>query len=246
MGNQIIPGMRTKARIGREPRGFTLIELLIVVAIIAILAAIAVPNFLEAQTRSKVSRTKSDLRTVATALESYAVDNNLKYPSDAGNGVGGVGGPTGTGIYRAYAQPPNTQTEPKANFTIGFELTTPIAYISSISPLKDPFQSTRVILQSAATTGRDFYAIINVPLRREHNGSPTSFVVTEDRVGRWCLWSAGPDRALNNIQGGGDYSNANNIPRLRNYDPTNGTVSNGDIYRCQKQSDGGPEIVTNP
>ncbi len=50
---------------------FTLIEILIVVAIIAILAAIAVPNFLEAQVRSKVSRTKSDMRSVATALESY-------------------------------------------------------------------------------------------------------------------------------------------------------------------------------
>jgi len=58
---------------------FTLIELLIVVAIIAILAAIAVPNFLEAQTRSKVSRAKADMRTLATGLESYAVDNN-KYP----------------------------------------------------------------------------------------------------------------------------------------------------------------------
>src|SRR5690606_13569858 len=62
-------------------RGFTLIELLIVVAIIAILAAIAVPNFLEAQVRSKVSRTKADMRTVATALEAYAVDSN-HYPPD--------------------------------------------------------------------------------------------------------------------------------------------------------------------
>jgi len=55
-------------------RGFTLIELLIVVAIIAILAAIAVPNFLEAQVRSKVARVKSDLRTLATAQEAYFVD----------------------------------------------------------------------------------------------------------------------------------------------------------------------------
>ena len=59
--------------------GFTLIELLIVVALIAILAAIAVPNFLEAQTRAKVSRAKSDMRSVAIALESYRVDNN-NYP----------------------------------------------------------------------------------------------------------------------------------------------------------------------
>src|SRR4051812_8591572 len=59
--------------------GFTLIELLIVVAIIAILAAIAVPNFLEAQIRAKVSRCKSDMRTIATAMETYHVDNN-HYP----------------------------------------------------------------------------------------------------------------------------------------------------------------------
>ena len=48
---------------------FTLIELLIVVAIIAILAAIAVPNFLEAQVRAKVSRARADMQTITTALE---------------------------------------------------------------------------------------------------------------------------------------------------------------------------------
>ena len=60
-------------------KGFTLIELLIVVAIIAILAAIAVPNFLEAQTRAKVSRVKSDIRSLATAVETYFIDAG-KYP----------------------------------------------------------------------------------------------------------------------------------------------------------------------
>lgn len=67
-------------------RGFTLIELLVAVAIIAILAAIAVPNFLAAQTRSKVSRAKADLSTIRTALESYAVDQG-SYPLLAG-GIG--------------------------------------------------------------------------------------------------------------------------------------------------------------
>jgi len=57
------------------------IELLIVVAVIAILASIATPNFLEAQVRSKVSRVKADLRSMATAIESYYVDNNTYPPS---------------------------------------------------------------------------------------------------------------------------------------------------------------------
>jgi len=64
-------------------RGFTLIELLIVVAIIAILAAIAVPNFLEAQVRSKLSRVYSDIRTLRTGLEAYHVDYQ-RYPIDWG------------------------------------------------------------------------------------------------------------------------------------------------------------------
>ena len=62
-------------------KGFTLIELLIVVAIIAILAAIAVPNFLEAQVRAKIGRVKSDHRTIGLALESYGIDSNGKYPA---------------------------------------------------------------------------------------------------------------------------------------------------------------------
>ena len=85
--------------------GFTLIELLIVVAIIAILAAIAIPNFLQAQVRAKVSRAQSEIRSIVNGLESYSVDENA-YP-DTWFGFG-----TGTmGLIR---------------------LTTPIAYITSI------------------------------------------------------------------------------------------------------------------
>ena len=58
------------------PQGFTLIELLIVVAIIGIIAAIAIPNLLNAIQRGKQKRTMSDMRTVATADESYSIDNN--------------------------------------------------------------------------------------------------------------------------------------------------------------------------
>jgi type II secretion system protein G len=61
----------------RREKGFTLIELLIVVAIIGIIAAIAVPNLLTAIQRSKRSRTVADMRAIGTALGSYQVDNNI-------------------------------------------------------------------------------------------------------------------------------------------------------------------------
>ena len=63
----------------RDSKGFTLIELLIVVAIIGIIAAIAIPNLLNAIDRGKQKRTMADLRSIGTAVETYAVDNSV-YP----------------------------------------------------------------------------------------------------------------------------------------------------------------------
>lgn len=70
---------------------FTLIELLIVVAIIGILAAIALPNFLEAQIRAKVARAQSEERILADAFDSYSMDHGSYPPSEAtsANGYGG-------------------------------------------------------------------------------------------------------------------------------------------------------------
>jgi type II secretion system protein G len=66
----------------RNSKGFTLIELLIVVAIIGIIVAIAIPNLLNAIQRAKQRRTMGDMRTTATAIEAYAVDMN-RYPPAA-------------------------------------------------------------------------------------------------------------------------------------------------------------------
>jgi type II secretion system protein G len=67
-------------RIGLNKKGFTLIELLIVVAIIGIIAAIAIPNLLNAIQRGKQKRTMADMRSIATAIEAFSVDNN-RYPA---------------------------------------------------------------------------------------------------------------------------------------------------------------------
>ena len=98
--------------------GFTLIELLIVVAIIGILAAIAVPNFLNAQVRAKIARTQSDMKSLGTALEMYRLDQN-DYPS----------------WHNAIAPGRGDYTHP--NEIRFYRLTTPVSYIASVP--RDPF-----------------------------------------------------------------------------------------------------------
>ncbi|MCC6547385.1 prepilin-type N-terminal cleavage/methylation domain-containing protein [Candidatus Sumerlaeota bacterium] len=193
-----------------KTRAFTLIELLVVVAIISILAAIAVPNFLDAMTRSKVVKTKSDLRTITTALETYRVDTNW-YPPDINFGV------------KTFAARLKN-------------LTTPIAYMSSLP--SDPFMDFAKARQFVSATGKTLnpYTVdggINSPaafpltydfaFRRTPNGGyePDSVwarITTNPSSVLWALRGTGPDRWPSWL---GELTQA--------YDPTNGTVSRGNI-----------------
>ena len=100
----------------KELSAFTLIELLIVVAIIGILAAIAIPNFLNARTRAKIARAEADLKSLVTALESYRIDHNHYVPLFLTASWGGGYNPNSINSHRLLP------------------LSTPVAYISSIPP----------------------------------------------------------------------------------------------------------------
>jgi len=219
----------------RNNKGFTLIELLIVVAIIAILAAIAVPNFLEAQVRSKVSRVRADQRSLATAIESYFVDNN-QYPAY------GYNGQTNMVTADEAARPGAGLNDRGATFRLrsivdangrGLNtITTPIAYITSYPA--DPFADTRGL----------------------------TFRYARDRAG-WILGSYGPN-ANEGAGGNMGWNTANRGTNMNwtpqtavansfetlysssesqpsdfllaaggTYDPTNGTVSAGDVWRIK-------------
>lgn len=207
----------------RDP-GFTLIELLIVVAIIGILAAIAVPNFLEAQIRAKVARVKADMRTTATALEIYHVDNN-SYPPDRN--------------YSTLRGGPPSSWELSALMF----LTSPVAYLSDVS-FQDPFGER---LDSALPLGEP-------PSYKYFLCQTMEGVSWGDWVGgpgqpvprpACIVQSHGPDHTYNGgewvIWGlNHDFGTSRGYDLL--YNPSNGTVSHGDIVRLVGDTNGVPAV----
>lgn len=225
-------------------RGFTLIELLIVVAIIAILAAIAVPNFLEAQTRAKAARAKNDERNIATGLEAYYTDANC-YPWSNGSSRAFAFGTIGGGMQLTLER-----------------LSTPIAYITGGGSFIDPFkaigtyqgatlETIKTIEQYSPEDRDNFQTYWYIARARNQSvwddGTPPGG--PNERPTWWILESCGPDRMHHNC---GTFFNTaplnvgdtpGNVALCLKmiYDATNGTVSRGSIWRVGGQKQGSGE-----
>lgn len=206
-------------------RGVTLIEILVVVAIIGILAAIAVPSLLHAQTRAKAARVRADLRTLAGAIEAYTVDYGLppldwKVSRGDPQAPGMEAGTSGI-LHPGHAVPGGVRPG----------LTTPVAYIQDCW-IPDPFSSRGLPFDQQKYSYNWFAPS---PLRGFDANPDYTFQEYGSYYGCWRLGSIGPDRDFYNLVG-------TTYGASRVYDPTNGTTSAGNIWRSQKQG----EVVGRP
>ncbi len=208
----------------RSQQAFTLIELLIVIAIILILFAIALPNFLEAQVRAKVTKVKGEIRTVATALEAYQTDWR-DYPWGA--------------ELESLSFPALPPAEP-AELHLATILTSPIPYLSEL-----PNDSFSNLFAEGSDQGRMVPFNYTEEKTNLRLGDPillaelTLAVYGSVRSARYVVLSHGPDGDHDEF---GDHDHEEAAPTSdeeeahdhestpANYAPTNGTKSSGDIY----------------
>lgn len=205
----------------KNRKGFTLIELLIVVAIIGILAAIAIPNFLQAQVRAKIARSTSDLRTIASALEIYHTDTSA-YP---------LANIYSLAITPIALGPPITLER----------LSTPIEYVRDFS-FKDPFVvrgrwygGTWDSWAPETTEEAQVYKYAAFNSRSSPFASWQA-LPGEDPALWWTLEGVGPDHNYHNMgtlsaMQGTNPAADKALALKAIYDPTNGTVSRGSLWK---------------
>jgi type II secretion system protein G len=128
----------------RKNRGFTLIELLIVVAIIGIIAAIAIPNLLNAINRGRQKRSMADIRTIGTATEAYAVDMAF-YPTFSEGAIDST--------FQAFLEPTYVKTIPREDgWRTNFYASSQSRFYTLASAARDKLLQTSLDGYSAGVT----------------------------------------------------------------------------------------------
>jgi len=213
-------GMRMKKN------AFTLIELLIVVAIIGVLAAIAVPNFLNAQMRAKIARNQADMKSLATAIMNLHVDKGM-YPVDYWDDDTALGCERLEKFFNKVGMGPDCET--RSNWAVLAVLTSPIPYMAALP--EDPFfegiggERTTYLYgdyESAyrGVSGTDEY---NHNINALKPGIAEKLGLRPLALDEFALVGSGPDKTFGIGAGASDPVRA--VP----FDASNGLKSVGDI-----------------